>query len=78
MIKLEQKTEEVKSRQKELYRYLKSEENKTDERRNFVIDQLVEDELGRLDFLEWKLSALRKRLTKTARYLDIKAGNSLN
>lgn len=77
LIKVEQKTEEVKSRQKDLYRYLKSMENKTDDQRNSVIDQLVEDELERLDLIEWKLNALRKRLTRTARFLDKKVEHSL-
>lgn len=52
-------------------------ENKTDDQRNSVIDQLVEDELERLDLIEWKLNALRKRLTRTARFLDKKVEHSL-
>lgn len=78
LIKVEQKTEELKARQRELYKYLKSEENKSDDQRNFVLDQLVESELEKLDFLEWKLSALRRRLTKTARFLDKKTEHSLD
>lgn len=70
--------EELKSRQKELYKYLKSEENKPDDQRNFVLDQLVESELEKLDFLEWKLNALQRRLTKTARFLDKKTEHSFN
>ena len=72
MIKVEQKMVELKARQKELYKYLKSEENKSDDQRNFVLDQLAENELEKLDVLEWKLNALRRRLTKTARFLDKK------
>ena len=75
---MEQKTEEVKSRQRELYRYLRSEKGAPDEECNFVIDQLVEEELERLDSVEWKLNAIRRRLTKAARVLDKKVERSIN
>lgn len=75
---MEQKTIEVKSRQKELYRYLRSEKGISDEECNFVIDQLVEEELEKLDSVEWKLNAIRRRLTKAARVLDKKVEHSIN
>lgn len=58
---VENQYQELKNREGELLRFKK--ENEAQEAgRNYVVEQLVDSELERLDSLEWRLSRIKKRL----------------
>jgi len=62
MSKVDQQETELRRRRSELRRYIKETSSLRDAQRNTVVDQLVEDELERLEVLEWRLTRIRKRL----------------
>ena len=62
MSKVDHQETELRKRRSELHRYIKETSSLRDAQRNSVVDQLVEDELERLEVLEWRLKRIRKRL----------------
>ena len=60
--KVEEQDAELRSRRIELHRYIKETTERPEGERNVVVDQLVEDELERLETLEWRLARIKKRL----------------
>ena len=62
MSRVDQQETELRKRRSELHRYIKESSSLNDAQRNLVIDQLVDDELERLELLEWRLSRIRRRL----------------
>lgn len=62
MNKVEVQEGELRARRNELHRYIKETAGLAEGQRNTVVDQLVEDELERLETLEWRLSRIKRRL----------------
>ena len=62
MNKVDMQGAELRARRNELHRYIKETAGLAGEQRNTVVDQLVEDELERLETLDWRLSRIKRRL----------------
>ena len=62
MKKVEVQEAELQVRRSELHRYIKETAGLAAEERNAAVDQLVEEEMGRLEALELQLSLIKKRL----------------
>lgn len=62
MNKVEVQEAELQVRRSELHRYIKETAGLAAEERNAAVDQLVEDELERLEALELQLLLIKKRL----------------